>query len=113
MGEKPAHLIIASLSDIDLSWKRTQQFNYAAQNLHGWGLQIYRGPDFGTGQEDWLTNYERRTPNNAKGEEVGLPKPVIVVEYGIDAYNDECGKNNETVSPESAMHASDLSLLVC
>lgn len=98
MGDTRAHLIIASVSDVDISWRRTQQFNYAAENIDAFGLQIYRGRDFGTGDEDFLRNYESATPNNAKGETIGAVKPLIVVEYGIDAYNDPCGKGKETVS---------------
>jgi len=93
-----AHLIVAALSDVDVSWQRMAQFGYAAPDIDAWGVQIYRGRDFGTGKEDFLTNYETATPYNAKGEKVGTPRPLIVVEYGIDAYNDPCGKGYDTVS---------------
>ncbi len=73
------------------------QFGYAAPHIDAWGVQIYRGRDFGSGREDFLSNYESATPFNARGEKVGIPRPIIVVEYGIDAYNDPCGKGYDTV----------------
>lgn len=98
MGENRAHLIIASLSDVDAAWLRMNQFEHLAPQVDAWGLQIYRGKDFGRGDDDFLANYESKTKYNARGERINAVKPIIVVEYGVDAYNDPCGKGMETVS---------------
>lgn len=95
--EGQAHLVIGALSDVDVAWLRMAQFDYAAPDVDAWGLQIYRGKDFGTGQEDFLANYEHATKKyNARGEKIEQVKPLIVVEYGIDAYNDPCGKGYDS-----------------
>lgn len=92
----PAHIVIAGVSDVDVAWMRTNQFGYLAPSIDAWGLQIYRGKDFGAGKEDFLSLYESATPYNAAGEAVKAPKPLVVTEYGVDAYNDPCGKGFDT-----------------
>jgi hypothetical protein len=97
-GGGQAHLIFGALSDVDVAWMRMAQFNYAVPDIDAWGLQIYRGKDFGQGKDDFLTNYEHTAKSyNARGEKVGTPKPLVVIEYGIDAYNDPCGKGYDSV----------------
>jgi hypothetical protein len=96
-GSGRAHLIIGGLSDVDVAWMRMNQFGFVVPSLDVWGVQIYRGRDFGTGKEDFLANYEKGTTFNAEGDAVEV-KPLLVLEYGIDAYNDPCGKGFDTVS---------------
>jgi len=96
MGSTQQHLIIGALSDVDVAWFRMRQFDFAATALDAWGIQIYRGKNFGVGNQDFLNNYENATTHDAKGQKLQEPKPLVVLEYGVDAYNDPCGKGNET-----------------
>ena len=55
-------------------------YEHFAPDVDGWAVQVYRGRDFGLGKDDLLAQYEKRSK-----------KPLIVSEYGVDAYNDPCG----------------------
>lgn len=98
MGDTRAHLFLAGVSDEDIAWRRLQQFEYQTTNIDAWGLQIYRGKNFGLHQENFLKNYATATKFNAQGAEIQTIKPLAVTEYGIDAYNDPCGKSNDSVT---------------
>jgi hypothetical protein len=91
------HLFIAGLSDTDAAWMRMNQFRHYASAIDMWGVQIYRGRDFGVGEQDFIVNYERKTKYDAEGQEITEVKPLMILEYGIDAYNDPCGYSDDAV----------------
>ena len=66
---------------------KLQLYGHYAPDLAAWGFQLYRGNSF--------SNYFKYFAANTKG----FPKPLIVTEYGTDAYNDPCGwpETKETV----------------
>ncbi len=48
-----------------------------------------RGSDFGVGDNDFLRSFEFLSR-----------KPLLVTEFGVDVYDDECGRSNESVSAQ-------------
>lgn len=86
MGGKPSHLIIGGLADVDRVTDRIAAFEHIAPDVDAWGLQIYRGKDFGEDENDFIANYAESSV-----------KPLIVTEFGVDAYSDPCG--DQTTSP--------------
>ena len=80
MGGQPSHLILGGLADVDVVTSRLALYEHFAPQVDGWAMQVYRGRDFGTGRDDLLALYEEKSR-----------KPLIVSEYGVDAYNDPCG----------------------
>ena len=86
MGGKPSHLILAGLADVDVMTNRLGMYEHFAPDVDGWAVQVYRGRDFGQDKDDLLAQYEKRSK-----------KPLVVSEYGVDAYNDPCG--TEEASP--------------
>ena len=82
MGGKPSHLVLGGLADVDVVTSRLGLYEKFAPQVDGWAMQIYRGRDFGTGDNDFLQLYEKHSV-----------KPLVVTEYGVDAYNDPCGES--------------------
>ena len=80
MGGKPSHLILGGLADVDVVTSRLGLYERFAPQVDGWAMQVYRGRDFGHGDDDFLKLYAHSSK-----------KPLIVSEYGVDAYNDPCG----------------------
>ena len=80
MGGQPSHLILGGLADVDVVTSRLALYEHFAPQVDGWAMQVYRGRDFGTGNNDFLALYQEKSR-----------KPLIVSEYGVDAYNDPCG----------------------
>jgi hypothetical protein len=84
------HPVTTPLADIDLITtiaKRDAQ----VPNLDVWSVQVYRGSTFG----DLFTEYARVSE-----------KPLLITEYGIDAYDDRAGDEYEHVgTPYQATYA--------
>lgn len=82
------HIVVAPFTDFDDSVHRLSQYADAAPDIDAFGLSANRGRDFGQGSDDVLTNYET-APSP-------LPhrKPLILMEYGVDAYRDPCGASS-------------------
>ena len=85
LGGKPSHLILAGLADLDVMTSRLGMYEHFAPDVDGWAVQVYRGRDFGHGKDDLLEQYEKRSR-----------KPLLVSEYGVDAYNDPCGAQDNS-----------------
>ncbi len=95
MGSSRPHLILSSFADVDFLPSRIEKFEKFAPDIDAWGIQIYRGKNFGSGDADFLAEYSKVSQ-----------KPLIVTEFGVDAYNDPCG-NSET-SPCYNTHENEL-----
>jgi hypothetical protein len=74
------HLIMSSLADVDQMMDRVRVHGHFADDIDVWGLQIYRGKNFGEGSTNVLRSF---SSFNAKA--------FLITEYGVDAYNDPCG----------------------
>jgi len=60
-------------------------FEYLLPDMAGWAMQLYRGRSFG----GYFGNFQAESS-----------KPLIVTEFGIDAYNDPCGWNENMAYPQ-------------
>eukprot|EP00475_Leptophrys_vorax_P031219 TRINITY_DN4723_c0_g1_i1.p1 TRINITY_DN4723_c0_g1~~TRINITY_DN4723_c0_g1_i1.p1 ORF type:complete len:632 (+),score=83.69 TRINITY_DN4723_c0_g1_i1:253-1896(+) len=80
MGDSQAHLMITSFADVDYIEQRIAMFSGGVDGIDVWGLQVYRGENFGTGDNDLLATFPK-----------GTPKPLMITEFGVDAFNDPCG----------------------
>lgn len=58
---------------------KIQLYGHYAPDISSWALQLYKGKSFGS----YLNYYANAVEENFK--------PLIVTEYGVDAYNDPCG----------------------
>lgn len=79
------HLIFSSMSDVDLFNSRVGKYERYAPLIDVWGLQSYPGKSWGQHNDSKLYQYSLQSN-----------KPLLVTEYGIDAYNDECGHGYNT-----------------
>ncbi len=79
------HLIFSSLSDVDLFTTRLHKYESYAPLIDVWGLQSYPGKTFGHKNDSKLYQYSQSSH-----------KPLVITEYGIDAYNDVCGEGYDT-----------------
>jgi len=74
-------LVISAFADVDgLNDKVDRAGDYAA-DLDAWTAQVYRGSSFG--------NFFAQMGN-------ATSKPVLLTEYGVDAYHDVCGADTTT-----------------
>lgn len=58
---------------------KIQLYGHYAPNISSWALQLYKGKSFAA----YLNYYANAVKDNFK--------PLVVTEYGVDAYNDPCG----------------------
>jgi len=79
MGNNPK-LILTSFADVDWVDQIIKEFDGIMTDLDAWGVQLYRGDNFGYGDNDFLEKF----PSFSS-------RPLIVTEYGVDAYKDPCG----------------------
>lgn len=86
-GSDRPHLILTSFADVDVIAFRLGSFSSSLSSIDAAGMQIYRGKDFGVGDQDILAALQQH-----------YSKPILVLEYGIDAYNDPCGKAETSVT---------------
>jgi hypothetical protein len=87
MTKGKRELIFSSLADVDQMSMRVEKFNHYAAAVDVWGLQIYRGKDFGLDATNILELFPKITE-----------KPYLITEYGVDAYRDPCGTCEADVS---------------
>lgn len=80
MTPRRSHLIMASLADVDQMMLRVEKFGHYASDIDVWGLQIYRGRNFGEGETNILEAFPK----------ISL-KAYLITEFGVDAYRDPCG----------------------
>jgi len=80
--------IISGFADVDFlvgptPWlDKVARFDYVLPDMDAWAVQLYRGWSFG----GYFAMYRQESS-----------KPMIVTEYGVDAFNDPCGwpENNQ------------------
>lgn len=80
MGEHRA-LLVTSFADVDFIDSMVVEYAGNFTHIDAWGFQVYRGKDFG----DILDTLPDSTG-----------KPILITEYGVDAYNDECGHSDSS-----------------
>jgi len=70
-------LVVSAFADVDGLNDKIDRAGHIAAELDAWTAQVYRGDTFGTffGQMGNATD-----------------KPVLLTEYGVDAYHDKCGE---------------------
>lgn len=95
MGQH-SHLVLSSFADVDDMITRIHDHEDSVPHLDAWGVQIYRGRDFGQGQNDFLASFADVSK-----------KPLLVTEYGVDSYNDQCGKTADTLCYNTAANPAD------
>jgi hypothetical protein len=87
------HPATSPLADIDLI-PTIASYDSSLNHLDFWSVQVYRGRSFGSLFSDY---------RNAS------PKPLAILEYGIDAYDDENGGEYENIGlPYQALYARAL-----
>ena len=78
-------LVVSAFADVDALYDKIDRAgDQFAPSLDAWTAQVYRGDTFGDFFE---------TMGNATA------KPVILTEYGVDAYHDECGADLKSTAP--------------
>jgi len=80
MGEH-RKLLLTSFADVDNIEEAISWHDWKMKSLDAWGVQVYRGRGFGDGP--W-GNIMQHFPTISS-------KPLVITEYGVDAYNDPCG----------------------
>lgn len=80
LGEDNQQLIFTTFADVDLLAQRIADYEAELGETDIIAAQLYRGRDFGTGDNDFLAQVNRATK-----------RPLAITEYGIDAYRDSCG----------------------
>ncbi|KAL1511667.1 hypothetical protein AB1Y20_004957 [Prymnesium parvum] len=73
-------LVVSAFADVDGLYDKVARAGQFAQHLDAWTAQVYRGKSFG----DFFQAMGNATD-----------KPVLLTEYGVDAYHDACGSNLE------------------
>jgi len=73
-------LIVSAFADVDALYDKIDRAGDLAPHLDAWTAQVYRGKSFG----DFFEAMGNATS-----------KPVLLTEYGVDAYHDECGSSTE------------------
>jgi len=87
------HPVTSPLADVDLI-NTISTYDSILNNLDVWSVQIYRGPSFG----NLFSEYQNVST-----------KPLTILEYGIDAYDDKNGDEYENIgTPYQAFYAKAL-----
>ena len=66
-------LVVSAFADVDALYDKIHRAGHLAPSVDAWTAQVYRGNSFGTFFLDM---------SNA------TDKPVLLTEYGVDAYHD-------------------------
>jgi len=72
-------LVISGFADVDNLYEKVGRVGHVAPDVDAWTAQVYRGISFG--------NFFEAMGNNTD-------KPVLLTEYGVDAYHDACGSGD-------------------
>jgi len=75
-------LVVSAFADVDGLYEKVGRVGEFASDLDAWTAQVYRGSSFG----DFFDSFGNSTD-----------KPILLTEYGVDAYHDACGSSNATV----------------
>jgi len=74
-------LVVSAFADVDGLYDKILRAGDFAMELDAWTAQVYRGSSFG----DFFEGMGNSTS-----------KPVLLTEYGVDAYHDACGEGKHT-----------------
>jgi len=74
-------LVVSAFADVDGLYDKVGRMGDYASDLDAWTAQVYRGSTFG----DFFDAFGNNTD-----------KPILLTEYGVDAYHDVCGSSNTT-----------------
>lgn len=69
-------LVVSAFADVDGLYDKAERAGQYAEAMDAWTAQVYRGDTFG--------NFFEQFGNSTQ-------KPVLLTEYGVDAYHDVCG----------------------
>ena len=72
-------LVVSGMADVDALYDKVERLGHFAPSVDAWTAQVYRGSTFG----DFFEAMSNSTD-----------KPVLLTEYGVDAYHDVCGSNS-------------------
>ena len=87
------HPVTTPLADINLI-ETIENRDPQVPNLDLWSVQVYRGPSFYSLFNDYVT---------------ASAKPLLITEFGIDAYDDQNGDEFEKIGPAyQALYAASL-----
>lgn len=81
-------MITTSFADVDRLTEIIEVMDGSVTHMDAWGIQVYRGKDFGQGSDDILRTWTSMSS-----------RPLIITEYGVDAYRDACGQCIEKNCP--------------
>mmetsp|Transcript_11709 Transcript_11709/g.31168 ORF Transcript_11709/g.31168 Transcript_11709/m.31168 type:complete len:587 (+) Transcript_11709:24-1784(+) len=73
-------LVVSAFADVDALYDKVNRTGDTAEALDAWTAQVYRGISFG--------DFFEAMGNSST-------KPVLLTEYGVDAFHDACGTNKE------------------
>ena len=74
-------LVVSAFADVDSLYDKVARAGHVAPSVDAWTSQVYRGASFG----DFFANMTNATD-----------KPILLTEYGVDAFHDECGTGDQT-----------------
>lgn len=74
-------IVVSTFADVDALYDKVERTGGFAPNLDAWSAQVYRGNTFG----DFF-----------EGISNASDKPIMLTEYGVDAYHDACGTGEQT-----------------
>jgi hypothetical protein len=88
------HPVTTPLADVNLMTETIRQYDSHVPSLDVWSVQVYRGSSFGSLFSDYAA---------------ASAKPLVITEYGIDAYDDRNGDEYERLgTPYQATYAESL-----
>jgi hypothetical protein len=73
-------LVVSAFADVDALYDKVDRAGDFAPNVDAWTAQVYRGDSFG--------NFFEAMGNSTD-------KPILLTEYGVDAYHDVCGSKED------------------
>lgn len=91
----------SAMADVDflvddrVDWSRVSWYQQYTPNVAFWAMQLYRGYTFG----NYFVDFEAATAD--------FPKPMLVTEYGVDAFNDPCGWNENKATQWTCFNLPD------
>ena len=74
-------LVVSAFADVDSLYDKVARAGHVAPSVDAWTSQVYRGASFG----DFFANMTNATD-----------KPILLTEYGVDAFHDECGTGDQS-----------------
>lgn len=73
-------IMTSAFADVDDVLQMLTAEDFDVSEIDVWGMNLYKGHDFGIGEDNVLEWFPGKSG-----------KPLIVTEFGVDAYSDPCG----------------------